>query len=251
MKRTISLGVLAALTYLVVYSVPMQPKEKFVGVIEKVMPAVVEIHVEGLMVDPFDAYMKDILGIKEPPRLVKVNVLGSGVFISKHGRIITAAHLFRDFKKVTSITIVSPNGDNVAGFLVKIASKADLAVVKTEYYKETPCVRLADPRGLRIGQEVFAIGSPIGLSFSVSSGIISSLYRDFQFGYNVTQSDTVINPGNSGGPLFNLKGELVGINVFGISDRNGIPYPGLGFSEQCGEIYKFLIDVKKVDKEVF
>lgn len=244
MKRNIlgSLAIVVLSAAFVVHHLTPE-KEKFVKVVEQAMPAVVEIRVEGIMTltNPFTEEQVD----------KKVGVLGSGVFISSKGHIITAAHLFRDFKSISTVEITSPNGDVVAGSVVKIASKADLAVVKVFYYKTTPKVKLADPRGLKVGQECFAIGSPLGLSFSVTSGIISALYRDFDYAYNVTQSDTVINPGNSGGPMFNLQGELIGINVFMVmSDKFSSSFSGLGFSEQCGEILKFLVDVKKTDPEV-
>lgn len=242
MKRSIiTLGILASLVYAVIYSIPTPTTEKFADAVEKVMPACVEIHVSGTML------MKDDV----VPYEQKVGVLGSGVFISSKGHILTAAHLVRDFTKIESITIISPNGDEVAAVIVKVSKKADLAILKVFYYKKTPKVVIANPKTLRVGQEVFAIGSPLGLSFSVTSGVISALYRDLDHSYNVTQSDTVINPGNSGGPLFNLKGEVVGINVFMIlADNFSRAFSGLGFSEQCGEINKFITDVKKIDKEI-
>jgi len=236
--RLLSFAVMLVSCGFIVHQITPQ-KDKFVRPVEQVMPAVVEIRVQGTI--ELDG---GIIAYSH-----KVAVMGSGVFISGDGYVLTCAHLFRDFATIESVTIMSPNGDTVSGSIVKIASKADLAVVKAGFYKDTPFVRLADPRSLRVGQEVFAIGSPLGMSFSVSAGILSALYRDFDFAYNVTQSDTAINPGNSGGPLFNLSGELVGINVFGMSaDFNSRNFAGLGFSEQCGEILKFLTDVKKIDK---
>ena len=123
--------------------------------------------------------------------------------------------------------------------------------VKVDFYQTTPYVNIADPRGLKVGQEVIAIGSPAGLSFSVTNGIISALYRDFNHAYNVTQSNTAINPGNSGGPLFNLKGELVGINSFFIMARPEFPvFTGLGFSVQSGQCIEFLTDAAKKFKDM-
>lgn len=229
----VNLAIVGALLLVVMDT---QPKDKFVGVVEKVMPAVVEIQVSGV--------------IEKDNQLWVASVLGSGVFISDKGHILTCAHLFNDFIEIKGINVISPNDDTVAGRVVNVGKRVDLAVIKVDFYKKTPKVKLADPRKLRVGQEVFAIGSPLGMSFSVTSGIISALYRDLDDSYNVTQSDTAINQGNSGGPLFNLKGELVGINSFMIPPVNAPIFTGLGFSVQCGEALKFLIDTRKIDKSL-
>lgn len=240
MKTFIS-ALLTTLVGLVAYDVYM-PHDKFVKVVDKVMPSVVEIHVTGRM--DFDFFGMQITQ--------KVQILGSGVFITSNGHILTCAHLFNQFKGPIQISITSPNGDTVAGTIVKVGKKVDLAVLKAGFYHITPHVKLADSRRLKVGQEVIAIGSPLGLSFSVTTGVISALYRDFEVAYNTTQSDAAINPGNSGGPLFNLKGELIGINSFLVSDNPFVPtFSGLGFSVQCGEILRFLVDVKKIDKGLY
>lgn len=216
-------------------------QEKYTPVIDEVMPACVEITVTGTVEA---ATLEDfILGRK--PGLITQRVLGSGVFISPKGYILTCAHLFNFFKEIKTITVQSPTGDTVFGTLKIVGQGVDLALVKVDFDKVTPYVEIADPRDLRVGQEVIAIGSPLSLSFSVSQGIISALYRDFQSAYNVTQSNTAINPGNSGGPLFNMKGELVGINSFMISPVSEAVFTGLGFSVQCGQIIEFLVDAKR------
>jgi serine protease Do len=214
-------------------------KERFVKVVDKVLPAVVEIHVEGYMTAVVNGY----------PVSRKVGVLGSGVFIAKNGYILTCAHLFRDFTKISKIVIIASNDDTTRADIIKVSPTADLAIIKAGFYKDNPTVKLANPLTLKVGQEVIAIGSPLGLSFSVTTGVISALSRDIGDNYNTTQSDAAINPGNSGGPMFNLKGQLIGVNVFMISDNELFPtFSGLGFSEQCGEIIRFLADVKKVEK---
>lgn len=232
MKRIAELAVLVAVAFLGVYVLKDTSQEdRLVSTIEYVMPAVVEIQVEGIV---------EIDG-----ELVKARVLGSGVFISEKAHVLTCAHLFNKFETITSITVESPNGDVVSGTILKVGTNVDLALLKAGYYHKTPKVKLADPRHLRVGQEVFAIGSPLGLPFTVTTGIISALHRDVANAYNATQSDTSINPGNSGGPLFNRKGELIGINSFMVPP---VPLPiftGLGFSVQCGEVRRFLTDAKK------
>lgn len=224
-----------------------ESSDKYVKVVEKVMPSVVEIQVTGLV--EVHLYFGPIdLG---PVGTVRRSILGSGTFVSPNGYILTVAHLFNHFKKIQSITIISPNGDTVAGTLKDVGKNVDLALVKTSYYKRTPYVSIADPRTLKIGEEVIAIGSPAGLSFSVSNGIISALYRDFDNAYNVTQSNTAINPGNSGGPLFNLRGELVGVNSFFIFlDARAPLFTGLGFSVQSGQCSEFLTKNSKKFKNL-
>lgn len=230
------LGVIIGI-YAVSYFNNYDQKEKYVKVVDKVMPAVVELQVTGIV--ELHLWMGPIdLG---PIATTKQSVLGSGAYISSNGYILTVAHLFNHFKKIQSINVIAPNGDIVAGKLKDVSKGVDLALVKVDYYKRTPYVKLANPLDLKIGQEVVAIGSPAGLSFSVSNGIISALYRDFQYAYNVTQSNTAINPGNSGGPLFNLQGELVGVNSFFIYlDPRAPLFTGLGFSVQSGQCLEFL-----------
>lgn len=218
------------------------PGDRFVKVIDKVMPAVVEIQVIGVRDMHIYFGGQDLGSIGK--RTVKV--LGSGVYINSNGYILTVAHLFNGFTEIKSVSIIAPNGDTIAGKVKQVGKSVDLAIVKTSYFKSVPYVKLADPRGLKVGQEVIAIGPPAGLSFSVSNGIISALYRDFQFAYNVTQSNTAINPGNSGGPLFNLEGELIGINSFFILANEGFPvFTGLGFSVQSGQCLEFITKAGK------
>lgn len=237
MKRVISLAIIIGAAYLLV---PKPQEETFVNVIDEVIPAVVEIHVQGTILE------ETFTGLQER----RVGVLGSGVFIAQKGYILTCAHLFRDFKKIDLIEVETLFGEAVKADLIKVSPRDDLAIIQATYFNTNPAVKLADPRRLRLGQEVFAIGSPLGLSFSVTSGIISALNRDFEDNYNTTQSDTSINPGNSGGPLFNLRGELVGINVFFIPSTFMPVFSGLGFSVQSGQIIEFITDVKKTQKDL-
>lgn len=172
-------------------------------------------------------------------------ITGSGVFINDKGLVLTCAHLFTTYEP-KSIVIERANGDSVAGELVFTSASRDLALIKTTYYSKTPYAKVARPGSLKVGQEVFAIGNPLNVGMSATFGIISQLYCDFsQTAYNVTQSDTAINPGNSGGPLFNLKGELVGINSFMIPPVPLPVFTGIGYSVQPSEIVIFLTQYKK------
>lgn len=231
----------------------LDTQDKFVKPIKKVMPAVVEIQVIGMVPHPLIVLLDSLTGednSDNPDSWVRAGVLGSGVYVSPKGYILTCAHLFEPFKKVLSINVTNYKEEAVAGTIVSVGEKVDLAVIKTTYFKDTPYVKLADPRKLKVGQDVFTIGSPLGLSFSVTSGIISALYRDFEFAYNMTQSDVSLNPGNSGGPLFNLKGELVGINSFMVPPVNAAIFTGLGFFVQAGQCLEFLVKTSQKEKEL-
>lgn len=206
------------------------PPERFSRVAYKCLPSTVAISVLYTAKSPFTGDN------------IKVAVGGSGVFIAPDGFILTCAHLFNlPYKRNKYVTIDTYGGETVAAEVLVVSKKYDLALLRASAIKKNTFVQLADPRKLRIGQELIAIGSPYSLDFTVTHGIISGLYRDIGKSYNVTQADVFINSGNSGGPVFNLKGELVGINSFLISS---IPFfanfTGLGFSVQSGQCLEFL-----------
>ena len=175
---------------------------------------------------------------------VKTRISGAGVFVTQDGYILTCKHLF-EYGGLTydkRISIELSDGGLVMANVVALSQKSDLALLKQTFFRKVPYIQLADPRTLKIGQEVIAIGRPYGNPFVVSNGIISSLYIDTNRAYNVTLSNVASNPGNSGGPLINLKGELVGINSFIYSPVPGLPvFTGLGFSVQSGQCLEFLV----------
>ena len=234
MKRTT--GLLAvAIVLLSGYVIKLDkfPEPKFVNVINEVMPAVVDIKVIVGMKNPFTGEVQ------------KRQVEGSGVYVNSQGFILTCGHLF-NFKEIYSINITNAQGETVSGKLWRADFHRDLALVQTKYYNVVPYVQLEDPRKLKIGQEVFAIGSPAGFEFSVSNGIISGLYRDVGDMYNTLQTNTAINPGNSGGPLFNLQGKLVGIVSFFVPLNQFVAInSGLGFAVSPGQQLEFLVKCGK------
>lgn len=212
------------------------PGNRLVKVIEKSQPKTVMVSVTAVI---------DVLKMVKTPDGFKIiqstaigEFVGAGVYVSESGHVLTCAHLFWH-NEVLGIKIEQLDGSIVPVDLVVQNDVLDLALLKADLIN-TPYARLADPRKLRVGQEVFAIGNPLNLPFTVSHGIISALYRDLEDGFNMTQSDTMINPGNSGGPLFNLKGELVGINSRIIPPVDGPICTGISFSVQCGQIIEFL-----------
>jgi|WetSurMetagenome_2_1015567.scaffolds.fasta_scaffold460354_2 serine protease Do len=236
MKKFISLVTASMLLATAIIITPFPPKEKFVDLADKVMPKCVSLELIVERKDPFTG------------KIQKGGIGGSGVFVSPDGYLLTCKHVV-DFTYIHSITVELLNGDKVAARIISLSDSSDLALLKVDFFDRVDYAELADPRYLKVGQEVMAVGSPAGLVFSVTTGIISALYRDIGDNYNVTQSDTAINPGNSGGPLFNLRGELVGINSFFIPVTFFEPvFSGLGFSVQSGQCYQFLIDCAKKEK---
>jgi putative serine protease PepD len=233
MKKFLNLATATILLVVAFRITPKPPTERFSDVATKVLPSCVSLSLDVSQIDE--------AGVRRYGRIG-----GSGVFISPKGYLLTCAHVV-NFETISLINVELYNGDVVAGHVVMKSKNNDLALIKVDFFKEVAYAKLADPRTLKVGQEVVAIGAPLGLTFTVTSGIISALYRDIDDSYNVTQSDVAINPGNSGGPLFNLKGELVGINSFMISANPFLPvFTGLGFSVQCGQCYEFLLECARL-----
>jgi len=152
---------------------------------------------------------------------VKVQVTGSGIIISEDGYILTNNHVA---EKARDVFCTLANRDEVRAEVVGLDALTDLAVLKLDLsdkdYKTVPFANFGDSDSLEVGEIVMALGSPLGLSRSLSLGVISSIDRYFEdhgemvSPYNLwIQTDAAINPGNSGGPLININGEVVGINA--------------------------------------
>jgi serine protease Do len=180
------------------------------------------------------------------PRAVPQQGLGSGVIYSATGYILTNNHVVGGARKME---VVFPDGDSTEAQLVGADPKSDLAVVKVETSRALTPARFGNSDKLRVGQWVLAVGSPFGLTESVSAGIISGLGRDIgairqPFAYeNFIQTDANINQGSSGGALVNLDGEVVGICIAIASEVNfGLtPYPGTGFAVPSNRV-KSVVD---------
>ncbi len=162
---------------------------------------------------------------KIDPSLVTITVqngansgLGSGVVIDKQGHILTNAHVVNGASDAGTISVTFGDGRSVSATVVGISETNDLAVIKVDAGENlTPAV-FAKSDSLQVGQTVVAAGAPLGLSESVTSGIVSNTERPVRSGSNndavylAVQTDAAINPGNSGGPLVDLNGAVVGIN---------------------------------------
>ncbi|MCE2882676.1 MAG: trypsin-like peptidase domain-containing protein [Planctomycetaceae bacterium] len=160
------------------------------------------------------------------PAVIKVSTpggLGSGVILSRDGYAITNAHVVQGETNLrATVWFAQPDGtlkrtdiDDVE--LVAINNQVDLALVKLKHPdgKDFVFAPVQDAEKLEIGQSVFAIGNPLGLERTLTQGVVSTTQRNFD-GLTYIQTDTPINPGNSGGPLFNTKGEVIGITNMGI-----------------------------------
>jgi serine protease Do len=151
---------------------------------------------------------------------------GSGFIVSAEGVILTNAHVVDDAQKVT---VKLTDRREFEASVIGSDAKSDVAVLKIDA-RNLPVVKLGDPRTLQVGEWVVAIGSPFGLENTVTAGIVSAKGRSLPDDTYVPfiQTDVAVNPGNSGGPLFNLRGEVVGINSQIYSRSGG--YQGLSFA---------------------
>src|SRR3990167_818758 len=172
--------------------------------------------------DPFQEFWERFFG-EMPHREFKQRSLGSGFIVSKDGYIITNNHVV---EKATEIKVTIGDGKDYDAKVVGTDAKTDLALLKINPKDDLLGVALGDSDKLQVGDWVIAIGNPFGLEHTVTAGIVSAKGRVIGAGPydNFIQTDASINPGNSGGPLFNLAGEVVGINTAIIASGQGIGF---------------------------
>jgi serine protease Do len=157
----------------------------------------------------------------------RVNSLGSGFIIDASGIVVTNNHVISEADEVT---VILNDGSRLKAEIIGKDQKTDIALLRVKPDKPLKAVKFGDSEKLRLGEWVIAIGNPFSLGGSVTAGIVSARNRDINSGPydNYIQTDAAINRGNSGGPLFNLDGEVVGINTAIISPSGGSI--GIGFS---------------------
>src|SRR5712675_1773645 len=157
----------------------------------------------------------------------KTNSLGSGFIVDTSGVVVTNNHVIAD---ADEINVIMNDGTKIKAELVGVDKKTDLAVLKFKPVKPLVAVKFGDSDKLRLGEWVIAIGNPFSLGGTVTAGIVSARNRDISSGPydNYIQTDAAINRGNSGGPLFNLDGEVIGVNTLIISPSGGSI--GIGFA---------------------
>ncbi len=167
------------------------------------------------------------------PQTREAQSLGSGFVISADGYVVTNSHVITadGQGEVESITVTMPDGTEYPAKLIGRDAASDLAVLKITATKALPFVKFGDSRSARVGDWVIAIGNPFGLGGTVTSGIISAVYRATGSGSaydRYLQTDASINRGNSGGPMFDMKGNVIGINNAIFSPTGGSV--GIGFA---------------------
>lgn len=162
-----------------------------------------------------------------PQEQMKQRSLGSGVVISEDGYILTNNHVVAEAEE---IVVTFTEEEKYEAKIIGRDPKTDIALIKIEVDKPIPAARLGDSDTLRVGDWVVAIGNPFGLGSTVTAGIVSAKGRTIGAGPydDFIQTDASINPGNSGGPLFNLDGEVVGINTAIFTQTGG--NIGIGFA---------------------
>lgn len=176
---------------------------------------------------------------------------GSGVIISADGYIVTNWHVVGDKRAQPEIRIVFSDDTELSGKDVEILESSqliDLALLKVKRTGLTP-IRLGDSDKVEIGDSVAAVGSPLELKETITSGIISAKHREFGTGLgNMLQTDAAINPGSSGGALVNLDGELIGINRLIATAGQSGAWSGYGFAIPSNQVKYFIDQVRSAGR---
>jgi len=189
------------------------------------------------------------------PQTREAQSLGSGFIVSADGYVVTNNHVVTPEGQgsvVESITVTLPDGNEYPAKLIGKDAASDLAVLKITAGKPLPFVKFGDSSAARVGDWVIAIGNPFGLGGTVTAGIISAVYRNIGSGgaYDrYLQTDASINQGNSGGPMFDMKGQVIGINRAIFSPSGGSV--GIGFAipaEIASPIVDRLIKGQAIDR---
>lgn len=216
--------------------------DSFAPLVKKEMPAVVNISTRQVVKvqqrSPFgdDEFFRRFFG-ELPAREQIRQSLGSGFIISEDGYILTNNHVV---DKATDIKVSLADGRIFEAKLIGKAPDVDIALIKVDA-KALPAAVFGDSDELEVGDWVVAIGNPFGLSHTVTAGIVSAKGRVVGIGPydDLIQTDAAINPGNSGGPLFNIKGEVVGINTVIIAQGQN-----LGFAVPISMVKEILPSIK-------
>ncbi|HEY5279189.1 MAG TPA: DegQ family serine endoprotease [Pseudolabrys sp.] len=182
---------------------------------------------------PFEQFFEDFMkkrgqnGEAKPQPQRRVSSLGSGFIIDPAGYVVTNNHVIADADEVS---VILNDGTTLKAEIVGRDTKTDLALLKVTTDHPLKAVKFGDSDKLRLGEWVIAIGNPFSLGGTVTAGIVSARNRDINSGPydNYIQTDAAINRGNSGGPLFNLNGDVIGVNTAIISPSGGSI--GIGFA---------------------
>ena len=239
------------------------PKSGFADLIERISPAVVHVAISGIPKNtvpqgfnfppgsPFEEFFKQLPKQKAPQQQRKRRLgIGSGFVISPDGYVVTNNHVIANGE---DIAVTLANNKEYVAKLVGADKETDLAVLKIEADEPLPFVPWGNDDQSRVGDWVIAIGHPFGLEggASASTGIVSAVGRNIQSGRydNYIQSDAAINRGNSGGPLFNLDGQVIGVNTAILSPSGGSVGVGFSISSNLAQsVVTQLIDNGQVER---
>lgn len=233
----------------------------FADLTERLQPAVVNISTKQLITvdnggaNPFQGTpLADLFGNRGgKPTTREAQSLGSGFVISADGYVVTNNHVVKPDGRaqLEEVMVTMPDGTEYEAELVGTDADSDLAVLKISRTKPFPFVKFGDSSSARAGDWVIAIGNPFGLGGTVTSGIISAVLRNTGAGAyeRYIQTDASINRGNSGGPLFDMKGNVIGINNAIYSPSGGSV--GIGFAipaETAAPLVQKLIDGEEIER---
>jgi serine protease Do len=182
---------------------------------------------EQITVDVYGAASPAVVTIKLE------NGAGSGSIISPEGLVLTNNHVVRNARNGL-VTVVTSTGKQYRGQVISLNRTNDLALIRLQTRDRFPSLRFASTNGIQVGRQVFAIGSPFGLSGTLTRGIISRIANNGDI-----QTDAALNPGNSGGPLLNSRAELVGVNK-AILASEGRGNSGIGFATSVAAVQQFV-----------
>ncbi len=228
--------------------------ESFADLAERVSPAVVNITTSttvsadtgprGMVPDgsPFEDFFREFRDRNGPgDRPRRSSALGSGFVISEDGFIVTNNHVI---ESADEIMIEFFSGLELPAEVIGTDPNTDIAVLKVEADAPLTHVTFGDSDIARVGDWVMAVGNPLGQGFSVSAGIVSARNRELSGSYDdYIQTDAAINRGNSGGPLFNMDGEVIGVNTAILSPNGGSI--GIGFSMASNVVTRVVDQLKE------
>jgi serine protease Do len=226
--------------------------ESFAELADQISPSVVNITTSALIAapadgrpmvpegSPFEDFFDDF-GAPGGNGMQRSDALGSGFVISEDGYIVTNNHVIEG---ADEITIEFFSGKQLKAKLVGTDPKTDIALLKVDAEEPLQFVTFGDSDLMRVGDWVMAMGNPLGQGFSVSAGIVSARGRELSGSYDdFIQTDAAINRGNSGGPLFNMDGQVIGVNTSILSPNGGSI--GIGFSMSSNVVAKVVDQLKE------
>ena len=228
----------------------------FAPLAERVSPAVVNITTSTMVAgrtgpqgivpegSPFEDFFREFQNPNGGPdgdRPRRSSALGSGFVVSEDGYIVTNNHVIEG---ADEITIEFFSGKELDATLVGTDPNTDIALLKVEADEPLPFVKFGNSDDAKVGDWVMAMGNPLGQGFSVSAGIVSARNRALSGSYDdYIQTDAAINRGNSGGPLFNMNGDVIGVNTAILSPNGGSI--GIGFSMASNVVTKVVDQLKQ------